>query len=95
MKTKPKTAQCRKCKAHVPVRQFARNASRTQTLYLCRLCVAEQAKLSYREKRFPGYVERLKTWPSIKLLSEQAWLLAQLEAIENELDRLLIKSSKS
>lgn len=67
---------------------FAVNTSRGKPIVtLCKLCVAEQAKLSFREKRFPGFVQELKTWADEKLISETAWLEAKLEAIKIECSR--------
>jgi hypothetical protein len=79
---------CRKCEDALPEGEFARNTNRGKPIVtLCRLCVAEQAKLSFREKKFPAFVAELTEWPDVKLLSEAAWLRTKLKAIDNQIRR--------
>ena len=78
---------CTKCREPKRAEDFAKNASRGKPIVtLCKLCVAEQAKLSFREKRFPRFAAEVRKWESVKLLSEEAWLVTKLTAIRKELD---------
>jgi hypothetical protein len=71
-----------------PADEFAKNVSRGKPIVtLCRLCVAEQAKLSVREHRYPQYVREMRKSPDAKLISEAAWLQAKLDAVKAELQR--------
>jgi hypothetical protein len=81
---------CNRCGAGVPKIKFAKNTNRNGSprSNLCKLCVAEQAKLSLRESRsFPRLLAELPAWPDAKIESELAWLEKKMFAILDEQER--------
>lgn len=55
--------------------------------YRCKLCIAEQAKLSIRTRKLiPALRRRIKKWPVRSLNSEIDYLIAKLDVIAKERD---------
>jgi uncharacterized protein CbrC (UPF0167 family) len=77
-----KTKICRKCKKPRPLNGFGpeqRYADGRNVI--CRICINEGSKRTYRKAQLAKYVASAKEWPEEKLISEIEWLTAQWEAL--------------
>lgn len=84
------TYACRKCKRkHLTDKQMSRNASRGKRIRnICKLCTAEQVKLSYRKNKWlPRLRAGVYKWPLVKLESEIVWLRERTAILREEKKR--------